>query len=245
MNFESRLDLEFFGASETAHAVLTRTALSLTMAAGRGQTAAAATAVECDPRTYLCDEESHIVHVLDEHCRPMFSFGGFGSGLGQFDTPTEASVVWASVDPAMPAVGSSLLVVADRGNDRIQLFETDGVAIGAIGGATGASESRPAARAAWPFFRLDDGPSLNSPSSIEWRAPFLDVTCEDGVVRVDLAVALLPDFNTWIECASAAELRQAFDRFMSSPEPTEVPDWCLYEIADRLQPWSNGERLAS
>jgi hypothetical protein len=58
-------------------------------------------------------------------------------------------------------------------------------------------------------------------------------------------VALLPDFNTWIASASPAELRQAFDRFMNSPEPTDVPDWCLYEIAERLQPVSNGGRFAS
>jgi|SRR5579862_1770420 len=244
MNMETGYGLEFFGATEAARAVLTRTAHSFAIAAGLPQAAAAAMLPDAPgSRTYLCDEESHTIHVLDEQCRPVFSFGGFGSGLGQFDTPAEAAVIWTS-DPSAPAFGAEILVVADRGNHRIQLFETDGAVIGAIGGTDAPDAGdRPSPRAAWPFFRLDDGPSLPLPTRIEWRAPYLEVTCgDDQVVRVDLAVALLPDFATWLECASPLELRQAFDRFMTGS--TGVPDWCLYEIAERLQPVA-GERLAS
>ena len=245
MNSDAGHAVEFVGATETKSAVLSRTAHSFAISAGLTPASAATFVGEADVRTYLCDEAAHTIHVLDEYCRPVFSFGGFGSALGQFDTPTEATVVWTS-DPMTPSIGGEVLVVADTGNDRLQLFETDGVAIGAIGGGTGAVENRPSPRAAWPFFRLDDGPALSAPTRVEWKAPYLEVTCGDGaVVRVDLAVALLPDFETWIESAAPAEMRQAFDRFMTNPAGTDVPDWCLYEIAARLQPASAGSMFAS
>jgi hypothetical protein len=199
-------------------------------------------------RAYLCDPESHCVHVLDQDFAPLFSFGGHGSGLGQFDAPSDAAIVW--IDASSPtdcAADTAVLVVADCGNDRIQLLELDGAPICAIGeerpSLGAASFPRPSAltgwpmRAGWPFFRLASVPRLLNPSRLEWRAPYLDVACAGAtMVRVDLAAALLPDFSTWIAHESPATLRQAYRRFAMDPHRAEIPNICLVEIAERLQP---------
>jgi hypothetical protein len=77
---------------------------------------------------------------------------------------------------------------------------------------------------------------LPFPSRLEWRSPYLDVACMGTMmVRIDLAAALLPDFDTWIAEASPVELRQAFHRFMADPGRADIPDSSLYEIVERLQ----------
>jgi hypothetical protein len=187
---------------------------------------------------YVCDPLAHSIHVLDQHRRPMFSFGGFGSRFGQLDTPTDVAIVWTEpVEPAMTGTDVALLAVADRGNHRVQLFELDGAPIGAIGDlAGGASPGRWPIRTGWPFFRLDSAPPLPSPTRLEWRCPYLDVACGGTMVRLDLGVALLPDFNTWIAEAPVAVLWEAFRRFTGDRDLAGIPDSCLFEIAERLQP---------
>jgi hypothetical protein len=206
-------------------------------------------------RAYLCDPEGHSIHVLDQDYKPLFSFGGYGSNLGQFDSPTDVAIVW--IDAASPTdctAETAVLVVADRGNNRIQLLELDGAPICAIGGrGTGlsvnstrdrspSSQARPVPsnwpiRAGWPFFRLALAPQLVNPSRLEWRAPYLDVACAGAaMVRVDLVAALLPDFRTWMAQAPSTVLRQAFRRFAMDPHRGEIPNICLIEIAERLLP---------
>jgi hypothetical protein len=195
-------------------------------------------------RAYLCDPEGHSIDVLDQDYKPLFSFGGYGSNLGQFDSPTDVAIVW--IDAASPTdctADTAVLVVADRGNNRIQLLELDGAPICAIGQGDGSRKGldpRPvpfSIRAGWPFFRLASAPQLVNPSRLEWRAPYLDVACAGAaMVRVDLAAALLPDFRTWMAQAPSTVLRQAFRRFAMDPHRGEIPNICLIEIAERLLP---------
>jgi len=190
-------------------------------------------------RIYLCDPVAHAIHVLDAYHRPMFSFGGFGSRLGQFDTPTDIAIAWTEpVAAAAAATDFAVLAVADRGNHRVQLFELDGAPLGAIGDrARESPPSRWPARTGWPFFRLGPMPPCPFPSRLEWHSPYLDVACMGTVmVRLDLGVALLQDFATWIADAPIVVLQQAFRRFTVDADLAEIPDWCLLEIVERLQP---------
>jgi hypothetical protein len=193
-------------------------------------------------RAYLCDPDAHCIHVLDQDYRPVFSFGGYGSSLGQFDTPTDVAIIWIDVSaPAECTADTAVLVVADSGNHRLQLFDLDGVAIGVLGGGTVGIAAWSSAgwpiRAGWPFFRLADLPVLAFPSRLEWRAPYLDVACSGAtMVRLDLAAALLPDFRAWVQEAPPSALRQAFRRFASDPTRADVPAACLLQIVERLQP---------
>ena len=194
-------------------------------------------------RIYICDPQTHTIDVLDRNGRPLFSFGGFGSRLGQFDTPTDVAIIRLdTADSSGETIDTRLLIVADQGNHRLQLFELDGVAIGEIGGHAGAwIPGRFPLPTGSPFFRLGDVPPLPFPSRLEWRAPYLDVACAGTAIRLDLAVVLLPDFATWIADASRAELRLAFLRFASDPNRFDIPEACLQEIAGRLQPaWRRG-----
>jgi hypothetical protein len=193
-------------------------------------------------RVFLCDPSAHVINVLDHNHQPVFAFGGFGSRLGQFDRPTDVAIVWIdTVDPDAPTADSAILVVADRGNHRLQMFDLDGAPVGAIGGRLGASStSRCPDRSGWPFFRLGSVPSLPFPSRLEWRTPYLDVACGGTMVRLDLAAALLPDFHAWIADASPLVLRQAFDWFAADPTRSNLPDWCWYEIMERLNPAPSG-----
>jgi hypothetical protein len=188
---------------------------------------------------YLCDPGAHSIHLLDHEHRPVFSFGGFGSRPGQFNRPTDVAVVRIDgLDPAGPTSVPTMLVVADRGNHRLQLFELDGASIAVIGGHAGAwSPGRWPARTGWPFFCLGCVPRLPFPSRLEWRSPYLDVACAGRMmVRLDLAAALLPDFDAWIAEASLAELGQAFRWFTAGPERAEIPDSCLCNMMERLAP---------
>jgi len=189
-------------------------------------------------RLYICDPDTHTVDVLDETSQPLFSFGGLGSGPGQFDTPTDIAVVRVDAAGAHGgAVDAALLVVADRGNHRLQVFELDGAFVGEIGGHAGAwTSGRVPTAAGSPFFRLGDVPPLPFPSRLDWRAPYLDVTCPGTVSRIDLGIALLPDFTNWIANAPPAELRLAFLRFVTEPDRDGVSEVCVYEILERLQP---------
>ena len=190
-------------------------------------------------RAYHCDPEGHCIDVLDQDYRPLFSFGGHGSHLGQFDSPSDIAIVW--LDETMQAertADTAVLVVADCGNHRLQVCELDGAPICAIGGpSAGHASTGWPTRAGYPFFRLAGPAPLLSPSRLEWRSPYLDVVCAGTtMVRVDLASALLPDFKTWVRDAPPAELRKAFRRFALHPDRAEVPAACLVDIAERLQP---------
>ena len=147
-------------------------------------------------RTYVCNEEKHCIDVFEDDDEPLFSFGEFGNGPGQFNEPADVVVVF--LQSRGNAGGSAtpsgqVLVVADRGNHRLQLFSLEGTPLATIDPWLGRSRRVDLDdRSGWPFFRVNPLPQMVLPSTLEWRAPFLSVTGGDGrVVAVDLELALL------------------------------------------------------
>jgi hypothetical protein len=192
-------------------------------------------------RAYLCDRQNHCIDVVGRDSLPIFSFGGHGSGPCRFDTPTDVAVVWLDhADADARALSSALLVVTDRNNHRIQIFETDGVPVATIDGRTGGSApSTWPARAGWPYFRLASAvPKFSFPTRLAWHAPFLEITCAGGsVVRFDLAMAMLPDFETFLEWAPGGVINHALQDFTNDPSRSDIPDACLLAMTDRVQLW--------
>jgi hypothetical protein len=175
-----------------------------------------------DTRVYVCDAWNHRIQVFDGRGRFVLSFGGLGNGLGQFDVPSDVCIV----SPSFPgehldtrAGEDAFLAVADRWNCRVQVFTLDGAFIGSVGrrGRLVADEEPGApnvSRAGFPYFHTGRQPALWFPTRLAWRDPYVDVTCSGGrVVSIDLATALLPDFNTWRDIASVGELRAASRQF--------------------------------
>ena len=68
-----------------------------------------------DKKVYVCDTANHRVQILNENLTFSSSFGGSGSGDGQFNYP------W---DVAFDSTGS--VYVADSCNHRIQVFTPEG-----------------------------------------------------------------------------------------------------------------------
>jgi hypothetical protein len=97
-----------------------------------------------------------------------------------------------------------LVAVADRGNDRIQLFEPDGVIFGVISGRLdSASDMR--RRSGHRIFRIDAHPYLIAPSRLSTNGSVLEVHCARGrTVLVDLTHALLLDFVMWADSPAVA-----------------------------------------
>ena len=188
-----------------------------------------------DCRIYVCDTENHHVDVFDDSHRLLCSFGGFGSDPGQFNEPTDVTVVSLNPTDGNGSESPQAIAVADRGNHRVQLFDCDGE-LGAVldpwharGRHLGCSD-----RAGWPFFRANPLPQLVSPSTLQWQAPCLEITSADGrTVSLDLSVALLSDFSAWLESASPAELRDALSYFLRQEGIERLPATHLRELASR------------
>jgi hypothetical protein len=138
-------------------------------------------------RVYVCDPAGHFVHVLDHAAAPLFSFGGFGDRPGQFNGPSDVTVVSTSGSTTGAGNELALIAVADRGNHRVQLFDPEGVLV-AVLAAEAECEG-------WPRFSTAQWlrvPCLVEPSALEWRAPFLEVTtANERAVRVEIGAELL------------------------------------------------------
>jgi len=187
-------------------------------------------------RLYLCDPLNHCIDVVASSGRPLVSFGSRGRGLGQFDGPADLAVVWLDQQDGEPVW--PLLAIADRGNHRIQLLETDGVPLAAIEGRAGSrAPARPGSRRGWPYFRLADAvPYFVEPVGLAWAPPFLAVSCADGAsVRIDLALSLLPDFDAFLEWAPATVLRHAVAE-LAAAGARGVPDAVLFRMLQKLHP---------
>jgi hypothetical protein len=120
---------------------------------------------------YRCDAQAHCVVASDAQGRLLFAFGSFGTGPGQFDTPTDVTLVAPSFDgeASDPTSDSVWVAVADYGNRRVQVFEPDGTFIASIDD-------------------LDHHP----PCRLIWRDPVLEVQgIEGGRQRYHLASAIL------------------------------------------------------
>jgi len=188
-------------------------------------------------RVYTCDPANHRIDVTDESLRPLFSFGTYGSGAGQFKQPTDVVLVPLGGMEDGPGDAPLALVVADRDNHRLQLFELDGAFIASIDPWMGrVRHVNWVARAGWPFFRVNPIPQLVLPSRLEWHHPRLDVMSPDGqVVSLDLHLALLPDFETWLAGASRSVARAALDHFRRRPIGPEIPESHLQAISAKVR----------
>ncbi|MDE3155858.1 MAG: NHL repeat-containing protein [Acidobacteriota bacterium] len=153
-----------------------------------------------ETRVYVCDAGNHRIQVLSAEGQPLGAFGGFGAGAGLFNAPTAIAVATPDFGDGQgegEAGPDPLLVVADQRNNRLQVFEPDGQHVAVIG-ATDPRPGRPLSRTGWPHFRLGTHPWLHEPTHLSWEDEELIVVSSSGdVVRLDLAVALLPDFETW------------------------------------------------
>lgn len=125
--------------------------------------------------TYRCDPQAHRVAAVDESGAVLFAFGEYGLGSGRFDTPIDAVLVVPTfADEKLPEDLRNIVwvAVADYGNQRIQVFELDGVFVGMLEDIEGAAAARPC--------------------RLVWRAPILEVeTIDGGRARVLLSAALL------------------------------------------------------
>jgi DNA-binding beta-propeller fold protein YncE len=66
-------------------------------------------------RLYVGDSKAHVIHVFDDLGQKIASFGGLGSGPGQFNSPTH-----------MALLPDGDIVVTDALNFRIEAFGADG-----------------------------------------------------------------------------------------------------------------------
>lgn len=188
-------------------------------------------------RIYTCDAANHRIDVTDESLRPLFSFGTYGSGPGQFKQPTDVVLVPLGATDAAPGEAPLALVVADRDNHRLQLFELDGAFIASIDPWLGrARHVNWVSRAGWPFFRVNPIPQMVLPSRLEWHHPRLDVMSPDGqVVSLDLHLALLPEFEAWLAMASRTVAKAALNHFRTRPPGCEIPESHLQAITAKVR----------
>ena len=186
---------------------------------------------------YTCDPEHHCIHVTDHAGHPLFTFGSQGSGPGQFKQPSDVALVPVGGVEDVRGHAPLALVVADRDNHRLQLFELDGALMGTIDPWQGRGRHIEwVARAGWPFFRLNPVPQLVLPSRLSWRHPYLDVLSADGqIVEIDLPLALLPDFETWLAQASRTEAKRALDHFRQRPAGVGLPEAYLRAITAKVR----------
>jgi DNA-binding beta-propeller fold protein YncE len=171
-----------------------------------------------DTRVFVADSGNHRVQVFDGAGLPVLSFGSAGAGPGQFDMPSDVVVVRPQFDDedleGVVDSAAAWIAVADRWNNRVQVFAADGSFVGSVGGRRDGVVRPGADRAGWPFFRVGVEPTFWFPVRLTWNAPLLDVESANGQsVRVNLAVALLPDFDSWLASATPQDLQAARSAF--------------------------------
>ena len=169
-------------------------------------------------RSFACCPATDQIAVIDAFGRLCEVFGEAGQGPGQFDQPSHVIVVSPRFEGEDVRVeGIALVAVADRGNNRVQVFEPEGqllAIIGAPADSTAIATEWRDARAGWPFFRVGGDPRLEAPVRLEWADPLLVVVGADGSrTPIDLAAALLPSFDAWLATASRPMLAAAHHHF--------------------------------
>jgi hypothetical protein len=160
-------------------------------------------------RTYICDPSQHRVHIVGADGRLIASFGAKGSRPGEFDTPLDVALVrvpFAGEDLDDGDLDGALVAVADCGNDRVQLFEPDGVPFGVVSGRLDdASDLR--RRSGHRLFRIDAHPFLVAPRRLSSNGSVIEAQCAERAVLVDLTHALLLDYVMWAESPAVAAHR--------------------------------------
>lgn len=167
-------------------------------------------------RRFACDPDAHHVCVVDADGRLLEAFGEAGSLPGQFLRPSDVIVVAPRFHGEdAPTDRLELVAVADRGNDRVQVFEPQGQLVAILQSEAGPhGETEGGARAGWPFFRLGPAAAIADPVRLEWQDPNLIVIAASGRrTTIDLATALLPSFDAWLEAASMPMLTAAHHHF--------------------------------
>jgi hypothetical protein len=163
-----------------------------------------------------CDPASHHICVVDGDGALLEVFGEHGSLPGQFDQPSDVVVVSPRFDGEdAQSDRLDLVVVADRGNHRLQVFEPEGQLVAILGSPDPAAvSSTTGQREGWPFFRPGPHAHLHDPAGLRWEDPYLVVTDGEGrETRVDLAYALLPSFAVWLSAAGLPMLVSAHHHF--------------------------------
>ncbi|HEY3381265.1 MAG TPA: NHL repeat-containing protein [Vicinamibacterales bacterium] len=167
-------------------------------------------------RLFVCDAWNHRIQVFDGQGVFLFAFGSAGNGEGQFDVPSDITLIrpeFPGEDLGTDPHDGTWLAVADRWNNRVQVFDFDGAFIATTGGrlrSTTASHGALGATGGWPFFRIGVDPTTWFPVRLHWSPPHLEITSANGrILNVDLALAMLPDFERWRQTASMAELAEA------------------------------------
>lgn len=82
-----------------------------------------AVTVDADGNLWGLDKQQKRCVKLDQSGKELASFGGGGSGAGQFSNPTSLAVA-----------RNGLIFVADRGHRSVQVFRNDGVYVNKLGG---------------------------------------------------------------------------------------------------------------
>lgn len=193
--------------------------------------------------SYVCDARSHQIHVLDSRGRWVESFGEQGRQPGQFDVPSDATLVMPMFEgeESAESAHAALVAVADRMNHRVQIFEPAGQFVTALGSPSGvpadpaADVAEPTDRDGWPFFRVGPDMNFHEPVRLRWRAPWLEVTEASGAThRVDLAYAMLPRFEDWLAGATLHALVAAQHHLRFCIRPTTGSALPLLEIETAL-----------
>jgi hypothetical protein len=211
--------------------------------AGRGRRVPAAPAgiappanLPADPPHFVCDSAAHRVYRLDARGRVVSTFGEPGRGPGQFDTPSNVTLVLPMFEGEDIAGCSqaALIAVADRMNHRVQVFELEGQFVAALGEFSEAAAERPG-RDGWPYFRLSPQPMVTEHVRLRWEAPWLHIVDAHGhTTRIDLAYAMLPAFDAWLAAATTPTLVSAHHHFRFCARHTEAMAVPLLQLETAL-----------
>jgi tetratricopeptide (TPR) repeat protein/sugar lactone lactonase YvrE len=146
-----------------------------------------AVAVDKSGALWVLDKKNLKVLKLDESGNMLASIGSKGSKKGQLDDPTDMAIA-----------SNGDIYIADRGNNWVQAFSSDGGFVRAITKSTTAALDEPAAIALDPqdkLYVLDKGRSVISVFSAKGE-PLLEFgKSQEGVARLSKPVALMATYD--------------------------------------------------
>lgn len=160
-------------------------------------------------RIFVADTWNHRVQVFDGRGELQMAFGGFGHADGQLHAPSDVAVVTPQLPWETDGTSVPMLAVADEWNQRLQVFTTDGTWLATLGGH--GVEAEPGTHGqGWPFFRVGAVAVPRRPVRLSWQAPWLTVIDGNGrASHLELAAAMLPRFEEWLDACSPAERAHA------------------------------------
>jgi hypothetical protein len=148
--------------------------------------------------------------VFDGRGQFQFAFGAFGQADGQMNAPSDLAIVSPQLPWETEGVLAPMLVVADEWNQRLQVFTLDGVWLATLGGRSALAAEPAAHGQGWPFFRVGGAAVPRNPVRLSWQSPWLTIVDGNGrASRLDLAAAMLPDFEEWLSASTPAERAHA------------------------------------